>query len=302
MKKILFVLVGLILMLCVACSKTERELNIIAPNGAPGIALADLCYNENNYNIEVNKTADALKAAFATKEADIILAPVNLGATMYKSQPNYLLASVITWGNLYLASQKADFKLADLNGADVIFFGQGTINDAIVKYVLSSNDIVCNNISYLGSTQLTVQQLLADENAIVLVAEPALSQAKSQNSKINSISIQQLYEAASGSNSYPQAGCFVNIQTVEEDKKAIDNFLEDLENSCSLCATNTEQIAQYAEELGLGGSKQALITAIPNSNINYKKAKDVVADIEKVASLNLALFGGATPEQSFYYE
>lgn len=304
MKKLFSAFLICFIFLCSSCSKKDDyALSVIAPSGAPGIALAEVSYQHSDaYSIELNKTADVLKTAFISAEADVIVAPVNLGATLYKTNEAYQLASVLTWGNLYFASRKDNFTLQDLNGADIVLFGQGTINDVVVQYVLEEKNIVLGeNTVYLASTELTNQKLVSDAEAIVLVAEPALSAASSKVAGITAISVQDLYKEVSGSNSYPQAGCFVKKSTVEEHKSVVDEFLKTLENSCGLCNTDTATVAEYAVELELGSSKAVLEQAIPNSNIRYVRASVAKADIEKMVELNPKLFGGEKPSEGFYY-
>ncbi len=304
MRKIYFLIILMSIYLCAGCSaKDNYKLSIMAPSGAPGIALADIYKTySDDYDIELNKSVDVLSSLFASKEADVILAPINLGAIQYKANETYVLSSVVTWGNLYFASQKEDFKLEDLNQADAILFGQNTINDAIVQHVLSSKNIILGeNTTYLANTQLTNQQLIQNPNAIVLVAEPALSTAKSKNTKITSISVQDLYKEISGSSSYPQAGCFIKSSTIVDHKDVVNEFLSRLETSCKKCNEQTEVIAGYAEELNLGGTKDVLVNAIPNSNISFIRASKAKADVEKVYSLNPKLFGGEKPKDEFYY-
>ena len=81
----------------------------------------------------------------------------------------------------------------------------------------------------------------------------------------------------------------------------MDTFLERLEESCALCTEKTSEIAGYAVELELGSDQSVLEKAIPNSNIQYVKASNAKADIEKVAALSPAMFGGAAPAEGFYY-
>lgn len=304
MKKLLSMLLIIAILLCAGCSKKDDyKLSVVAPGGAPGIALADMVKNNSEeYNFEINKTADVLKTSFASKEADVIIAPVNLGAAQYKANSTYVLASVLTWGNLYFASQKENFSINDLNNSDVLLFGSGTINHVIVEYILKQKGItITNETAPLASTKETTAQLISNPNAICLVAEPSLSTAKSKKTNITSISVQDLYKEVSGSNSYPQAGCFININTINEHKSVVDDFLKKLEQSCNKCSSDVEKVAGYAEELELGGTKEVLVNAIPNSNISYVKASQAKLDLEKVIAIKPAMFGGANPVEAFYY-
>lgn len=304
MKKLIFGFMLLFTILLVGCSKEDDyKMSMIAPSGAPAMAAAELATTyKDDYTITMGLEASSLQTAFVNKENDVIIAPINLGANMYSKNQNYVLAAVLTWGNLFFASQKTDFKLEDMDDADVIFFGEGTVNAAVVNYVLKENDITPKNIQYLGSTQLTQEQLLTNENAIVLVAEPALTVAKTKDADITSISVQELYVEASGENGFPQAGCFINTNTIKNHKSVVEEFLDRLEASANLCETDTSTVAGYAENLNLGGKKAVLTEAIPNCNIKYTKAKDAKASIEFAVTLNPKLFGGAVPQDEFYYE
>lgn len=287
-----------------SCTEEKVKLTVIAPSGAPALSLGDLAINHTEeYSVELNKSAAALKAAFGSGEADVIVAPINLGAQMYIQNQTYQLASVLTWGNLYFASQKADFKISDLNGANVTLFGQGTINDIIVQHILSKKNITLGEKStYLADTNLTNAELLQNENAIVLVAEPALSAAKAKKENITSISVQDLYKEVSGANSYPQAGCFIKIETASNYKKTVRAFLTDLKASADLCNEDSSKAAEYAVELEIGANAGIIASAIPNCNIQYVKASDAKKDIETMVGIKSQLFGGSNPVDEFYYE
>ena len=78
----------------------------------------------------------------SAQEADFIIAPVNAGAKLYKAgKSTYKLAAVVSWGNLFIAAQKADLTAEDLNGAKITLFGENTINASVVLYALKANGI-----------------------------------------------------------------------------------------------------------------------------------------------------------------
>jgi len=93
MKKLFNVLsILLLITLLISCGKKDDyKLSIVAPSGAPAIAIANIAYNQkDDYSLEINKTADVLQASFLAAEKDIIIAPINLGATMYNKNGNYV--------------------------------------------------------------------------------------------------------------------------------------------------------------------------------------------------------------------
>ena len=173
MKKLIALVLAALLALSL-CAAGAEGLTLTAPSGAPALAVATLA--TQNPEAFTFISAETIPAAFAANEADFIIAPINAGAKLYKAgKSTYKLAAVVTWGNLYFASQKADFKPEDMNGADITLFGENTINASIALYTLKQNGIEPKSVSYLAGAANTQSLLLTDENAIVLTAEPALT-------------------------------------------------------------------------------------------------------------------------------
>lgn len=280
-----------------SCNKNEEKLSIVAPSGAPAVAICSL--DQEKYDISFGYEAVTLQTAFINKEADVIIAPINLGATMYSKNQNYVLGAVLTWGNLYLAS-KTSFSLTDLNNKDLVLFGQNTINDSIIQYIFKENNISFGeNTIYLGSTNDTQAKLLSSDDGVYLVAEPALSVIKAKN-EIYTVSIQDEYKKITKSSSYPQAACFIK-NDLACNKTRADSLLEDIKKSCELCLNDKNGVSKRAEELSLG--KQSVLTnAMANLNINYVKALNSKSAIEKCVAINPKLFGGNNPSSEFYYE
>ena len=173
MKKLISVILALVLML--GCAAAESgAMKLTAPAGAPALAVATLAAeNPENYTFVA---ADTIGAEFAKNETDFIIAPINAGAKLFKAgKSTYRLAAVVTWGNLYIASQKADFTLESLNGAEVTLFGENTINASVVLAVLEAKGIQPAAVSYLSGAAETQAELLSNPEAIVVTADPAVT-------------------------------------------------------------------------------------------------------------------------------
>ena len=113
MKKTLLLVLSLLLTLFTAEAEEAYRVKVSSPNGAPGIALALLA--EKNPQDYTYVAAETIAAEFANKKADFIIAPINAGARLYKmGKSTYKLAAVVTWGNLYFASQRKNFRLKDI--------------------------------------------------------------------------------------------------------------------------------------------------------------------------------------------
>ena len=88
MKKILAMMMALVLTMSL-CAFSAAEgadisgLTVTTPGGAPALALAAMAAENPGQYTTV--AADTIAAAFAGKEADFIIAPLNAGAKLYKA-------------------------------------------------------------------------------------------------------------------------------------------------------------------------------------------------------------------------
>ena len=305
MKKIFAIVTALVMAMSLytfagAESPDISGLTVTSPGGAPALALAVMAVeNKDNYSYIA---ADTIAAAFAGKEADFIIAPVNAGAKLYKAgKSTYMLAAVVSWGNLFIAAQKEDLKTEDLNGATITLFGENTINASVVLYALKENGIEPASVEYLAGASDTQSLLLSDENTIVVTAEPALTAAKMKNNSISAIAVNDLFRQVTGEEGYTQAGLFVKAETAESQPEAVAAFLKQAEEACGKCATDVETVAEAAVTMEILPNAKVAAAAIPGCAIRFVAAKDAKAAVEKTVQIDPAQFGGAVPADDFYY-
>ncbi|MBR2281191.1 MAG: hypothetical protein IJ863_01060 [Spirochaetales bacterium] len=277
-------------------SEDVSSLSVAAPSGAPAIALASLAVdNPDQYTFVA---AETISAEFANSRSDFIIAPINAGAKLYRmGKSTYKLGAVVSWGNLFIASQRADFKLEDINGAEIVLFGENTINASIALYSLERNGIVPAKVSYLGSAANTQQLLLSDPQAIVMTAEPALTAARNKNPGITGISVNSIY----GDSGFTQAGLFVKAELAQSSPEVVDAYLALLKESCDRCETDLEAVAEAAVKLEILPNVKVATSAIPNCAVRFVPALDAKAQVEATANIDLKQFGGAVPSDDFYY-
>lgn len=289
-----------------SCGKDEYKLSVVAPQGAPAVSVSALAINDSdNYSfIDANNIAEQ----FTSNEKDIIIAPVNAGAKLYKAKKStYKLGAVVTWGNLYFATTRGDIEsINDLAGKDVTLFGETTINSSLAKYVLTNKNIE-PNYQYLGSAANTKELLASDANSIVMTAEPALTavtnQLKQAGKTVKAFSISEMYAEIADAE-FTQAALFIKSETIDNHKSVVDEFLDSVKESCDLVSSDVEAVANNIISLGNTGLPAALPvlkTSLPKCNIKFKNAADSKAAIEKTAKIDLTQFGGAVPSDDFYY-
>ena len=300
MKKFVsMILAAMMLMSLPACAEAP-VMKVASPAGAPGLALATLAVqNPENYTFVA---AETISAEFASAQADFIVAPINAGAKLFKmGKSTYQLAAVVSWGNLFFASQKEGFKVEDMNGAKVVLFGENTINASVVRYALEKNGIVPAEVEYLGSAANTQALLLSDAEAIVVTAEPALTASKMKNDKITAYAVNDLYKAATGFEGYTQAGLFVKAETAANQPEAVEAFLKLVEEACLANAENIPDVAEAAVALELLPNVKVATNAIPGCAVKFVNAWDAKEQVEQTANVDLTQFGGAVPADAFYY-
>lgn len=319
MKKILSILVLSILVFGLAsCKDTEQEkeavhLKIMAPIGTPALSQT---YMESTlpsigdnvtYEIDSISGTDPLIAAFGSGSHDIIYAPTNLGAKLISTGLDYKFAGAVVWGNLYVASTGYDnFNLDDLEGQEIIAFGQNATPDIILQTILSNHTfITAPTITYVDSVTQAQAEILLDNTKIVLMAEPALSVLglpTKLGENMDVIDLQNEWEIVSGSSSYPMAGIFVKSDL---DIDTVEAYLAAVENSIDMANTNPSQVAQMAVDLEYGFPLGVLISSIPRSNLEFHSALDSKNALETyftyILDLNGALIGGELPGDEFYF-
>ncbi len=301
MKKILSLALTALLILGLAVSVTaEDALKLTAPSGAPALAVATMAAEDPDSFTFI--AADTIAAEFAKAEADFIIAPLNAGAKLYKAGKSaYKLAAVVTWGNLYIATQKAGFQPQDINGAKLTLFGENTINASVVLYALKAQGIEPAETEYLAGAANTQALLLSDPEAVVVTAEPALTAARMKNDALTAFAVNELLSAA-GMDGYTQAALFVKPETAEARPEAVAAYLKQVEEACGKCASDVDAVAEAAVKLEILPNAKVAAAAIPACSIRFAAAADAKADVEKTVAVDPAQFGGDVPADDFYYE
>lgn len=297
MKKIVSLLIGLLAL--VSASADEYSFRVTSPNGAPGVALALLAQNNPEQYRYI--AAETIPAEFAKASADFIIAPLNAGAKLFRAgKSSYKVAAVVTWGNLYFASQK-NFKIKDIKKAGVTLFGENTINASVALAALEKNGVKPKTVDYLAGAANTQALLLSNPSAIVLTAEPALTAASMKNPKITSYPVNELYKKATGFDGYTQAALFVRAETLEKHPEAVKAFLAQAKAAVDECTNDVASVAKASVSLGLLPNEKIAAAAIPNCAIRYMSALEAKPQIEATARIDLPQFGGVLPADDFYY-
>ena len=282
----------------------DAKLKVTLPNGIPLISVAGTLTEDIEYN---NVTGpNLLVTAFTSKEADIIIAPINLGAKLYNSgNSSYKLDSVIGFLNTYIVSIDEPLtSLADLDGKTLAAFGETNIPGITLRCALASEN-VNPNITYYNAINDGVAFFLKGDYQYLLTSEPVLSNLRKKVSNLKYLSIADVLHETTELDLVPQAAIFVNSES--KNTRKIASFITAVENNITNLNKDPQGYANfiYQKDEYLESMKEDLIaSSIPLSNIEFKKAIDIKEDIEKFFNLLLtedaALVGGKLPDQAFY--
>lgn len=311
MKKLLMILAVMVLL--VGCNSTREIDNrniikVITPNGIPLVALGDLMGDEK-VEIENVSGPELLISALTTKNHDIVIAPLQLGAKLYISKAsNYQVKAILSFGNTYIVSREKINSLADLQGQDIMAYGKNTSPDIILRSALKANDVEAN-ITYQNSVDLIIPEFVCNTGSCVppkyiLSAEPVMTKLKTKfGIDIYTLDLQEVLKDQI--EAIPQAAVFVNPNS--QNQKEIADFLDKLKTNTEVLNQDPQSYAErivdkhsYFTDLGVEGLK----LSIPRSNIEYVEAKQNQKMIEDYFNLlndyNENLLGNKIPDLDFY--
>lgn len=295
MKKIIILILTLLCL--VGCGEKPEEepveetisYTIVTPSGAPALALLDYVDDEN-MSIDVVDGSDVLQAEFSNGNADIIIAPINLGVKLASATSNYKLAAVITWGNLHLVST---LSLEEAANYPVAAFGEQAVPGKVLGYL--SDELGGFEFEWFGAVNEASSALMSGQYFSAVLAEPVLTMARAKGSEEYNeiIDIQEVYKQKTGYDTYPQAALFVNVKTLENED-TLNTFLNGIAISINDYNHDKDLLSEKIEHTTMskiGFANAELIKgAYSRMALNYKAAstcKDEINAFLKIFGMEL---------------
>lgn len=309
MKKLLFIFVTLVfsigLFSCVEI-EDDRVLSLIMPSGTPSLALATYAKegkDRGKLEYEIVAGSDPLVAAFTSASHDVIVAPVNLGAKLYKTYGNYCLYKTIVWGNVYLASKGTLSSLSDLNGKTVTCFGKNSTPDIVLQAILKNHPEINVTVEYVADVAEANTALATNKAEIIVSAEPSLTKLKDKFG-LSIIDLQTEWEKMTGNASYPQAAIFVKKEIAKH--SFVKEELQKMVNA--VVATNESPSTTASIAVGIHASFETLGVDTLTASIPYCHFQVLDTDKEAVnyylqMMMDLGFgkqMGESLPDDDFY--
>jgi len=296
--------------------KKPEQIKVVAPAGATAVSIVKPMKDTKEINgtrveYEVVPTTDLIVARLTSKEADFAVMPVNLAAQLYQKQMPYKLTSVVTWGNLYIASSESIEGWESLKGEDIYMMGKGLVPDIVFRTLLQKNNIDPDkdvNLIYLSGATELAPNFLAGKAKISMLPEPVLTSVKTKKPDTNVfLDLQEEWKKSfETSGGYPQAGIFVKEDLINESPSFVKEYVNVLADGMTWNNENPVQAGVYAEEMELGLQAAVVEKSMPGNNIRHEFVGDVkkeLNDFYKILyNFNPTTVGGAIPDEGLYYE
>ena len=254
--------------LLTACNKDGNKgngndvtLTFSAPEGTPALTIARLITDNKsisgkNVNYKIVNPSNIAKEMQAGL-SDLVIMPVNAGATLINKGADYKLVSVAVDGSLYLVGKSetaTTLTIDDIKGKRIACIGQQGVPGLVFRYILKANNIsivdspedVTENSVYIKYASDGTQARAAVENGSVnyaVVGEPAATTFKTKGFNAQ-MDLQAEYKKVSGKETYPQAGIFVK-SSLASDAAFMDALFAALKASKEWVKNNPQSVNDF---------------------------------------------------------
>lgn len=254
--------------LLTACNKDNKKgngndvtLTFAAPEGTPALAIARLITDNKsisgkNVNYKIVNPSNIAKEMQAGL-SDLVIMPVNAGATLINKGADYKLVSVAVDGSLYLVGKSetaTTLTIDEIRGKKIACIGQQGVPGLVFRYILKANNIsivdspedVTANSVYIKYASDGTQARAAVENKSVnyaVVGEPAATTFKTKGFNAQ-MDLQAEYKKVSGKETYPQAGIFVK-SSLASDAAFMDALFTALKASKEWVKNNPQSVNDF---------------------------------------------------------
>lgn len=298
--------------LLTACNKGNNKgngndvtLTFAAPEGTPALAIARLITDNKsisgkNVNYKIVNPSNIAKEMQAGL-SDLVIMPVNAGATLINKGADYKLVSVAVDGSLYLVGKSESattLTIDEIRGKRIACIGQQGVPGLVFRYIMKMNNIeVVEEKEKLTSDNVFVQYVTDGNLArtavekekdgvdFAVVGEPAATAFKLNFGFKAQMDLQTEYKAVSGKETYPQAGIFVKSK-LASDEAFMTELFNALKASKDWVTKNPADVAAFmkknAYESAMFPAMSITRCKIDATKLSDKKKDEVLAFLKNL--------------------
>lgn len=296
--------------------KEKVDINIAALKGPTGMGMVKLMEDAegdstaNNYNFTIAGEADVISTGLIKGEFDIAAVPCNLASVLYnKTNGQIKIAGINTLSVLYIIETGNTINtVEDLKGKTIYSTGYGTTPQYTLNYLLSlygldpEKDLT---IEYKTEATEVAAMLENSEDAIAMLPQPFVTTVMMNNDRVRiAIDIEKEWTTQNEDSGVVTGVVVVNSEFLNNHPEAVEEFLDEYQQSAEFVNNNVDSAADLVEKFGLFKAVAAK-KAIPYCNITLIRGLEMK---EKVSGYLNILFnqnpnavGGAMPADDFYH-
>ena len=239
----------------------------------------------NEYEFQMEPAADGLMAGILKGDLDIALIPANAASIWYnKMEGAVQVLDINTLGVLYMVSSDDSLTtIESLKGKTIVLTGKGNTPDYTLQYLLKEHGLTTDDVKleYKAEAAEVVSALSKGQADIGLLPQPFVTVACAQGVTI------------------------VRKEFLEQNKEAVEAFMEEQKESTTYVNENVEEAAELVAKLGIIEKAPLAQKAIPKCNITYidgQEMKEALSGYLNVLyELDKTMVGGQLPADDFYY-
>ncbi|OPX84335.1 MAG: NMT1/THI5 like protein [Pelotomaculum sp. PtaB.Bin104] len=270
----------------------------MAQDGLPGGTPMELIV----YNNVEEATTRIIK-----NEAHFSVLPVNVASKLYNKEIDIALASVNTWGILYLVSVEDTVEQwPDLKNKELYVGAQGSTPDVLTRYLLSRSGLQLEDIklTYLGSPEIA-QMMINGMVKNAVLPEPLVTQVIMNNRRARVVrdfyADWQQFEGQAAR--LPQAGMIVSNSFAEAYPDSLDEFNRAYAAAMEWTLTNPDGAAQLVQA-NLKMPAPVFISSMERTRLQFAGAagakNDVLIYLGRLLDVSPDMVGGKLPDEKFF--
>ncbi|MDD5973746.1 MAG: ABC transporter substrate-binding protein [Spirochaetales bacterium] len=263
--------------------------------------------NGNNYDFKIVGAPTEITPMLVKGEVDIAALPANLAAVIFNNTKGKVkVIAVNTLGVLYICENGNSVNsLSDLKEKTIYSSGKGSTPEYALNFILEQNGLSDLPIEWKSEHTECVAALLKDPDAVALLPQPFATTAMVQNPSIRiCLDLNKEWDKVSPESALLTGVVVARTDFINENKGAVDSFLESYKESTDFVNTNIAEGAKLIGEVGIIPEKVAL-KALPYCNIvciTGDEMKAILSGYLKVLfDANAKSVGGVLPSEEFYY-
>lgn len=264
---------------------------------------------DNSYTFTIEASPDAVTPLIAKNEVDIACIPANLAAVLYNNTGKVKVIAVNTLGVLYLVGygDTSISSLDDIKGRTIYSAGKGSTPQYAIETILSGYGLTDGKdvtLEWKSEHAECVAALMSDHDALAVLPQPFVSSAMMQNGDLNIIAdLNDLWKDIAGT-SLITGVTVVNREFAENNREAVEDFLDEYEDSAGWVNENIVEAASLIEKYGIIKAKVAE-KAIDKCNIVVWTGEELKENLsvylDALYRENPKSVGGSVPGEDFYF-